>query len=569
MRRATRPPAASPRSSRFAPSRFALGATFLLAVACSGDPAEWALQAASPAQAVRGELVRYVAYYDEARGSAGPAEHYTVRPLGTQDEVPVEFVSPPDVSAGALIDVWGERKVGTIVVDRFQVVEDPRAIESVQQPVIGGPPYRARSFAFVLVDISNGAVPVGLSPEEAAERLFGITADMAPSVRQYFIEASYGRQEVTGQVFGPVSFAMTGCNTGALTQSLTPLIDGNYDHYLWYIHPRNPSCGWTGLAQGGRPDRPSKHTWYNAASGCVVLVQEPGHNLGMNHSSAMKCPSSAFVDEPSTICSHQEYGDRYDPMGNGCGHMNTFQKAYQGWFDSCNLVEVTGSRTFTLLPLEVACNGVQALQVPMPRSRVFSHAGGLTELTHYYIELRAPLGIDEKLTPQPVVQVRVSNDTRSRTQRGVHTWLLDMNPGTGALDGLGAGESFTDPTGSPRIIIESMGPHSATVRVEIDGVDEGAAICLDGSELPGSGPGPESCAAGPSAPDGTPPPVPVSVRRTIAPMVEGAGCTTCKVGGPGGRAGGGAVLLPLLIYLIASLGRARALRPKRSASCAR
>ena len=564
MRRSTSPAAIVLRRSRFAPSRFALGAALLVALGCSGDPAEWALQAATPAQAVRGELVRYVAFYDEARGPAGPAETYALRPLGTEEEVPIEFAAAPHLSAGALIDVWGERKAGTLVVDRFQVVENPRAVESVQQPVIGGPPYRPRSFAFVLVDISNGAVPVGLSPEEAAERLFGITAGMGPSVRQYFVEASYGRQEVTGQVFGPVSFTMTGCNTSALTQTLTPLIDGNYDHYLWYFHPRNPSCGWTGLAQGGRPDRPSKNTWYNAASGCVVLVQEPGHNLGMNHSSAMKCPSTPFVDEPSTICSHQEYGDRYDPMGNGCGHMNAFQKAYQGWFDRCNLVEVTSSSTFTLLPLEVACNGVQALQVPMPRSRVFSHAGGLTELTHYYLELRAPLGIDEKLTPQPVVQVRVSNDTRSRTQRGVHTWLLDMKPGTGALDGLAEGESFTDPTGSPRIIVESVGAFSASVRVEIDG-GEGAAICMDGSELVGSGPGPESCAPAPSAPDGTPPPVPVSVRP-VASMVEGAGCTTCGLGGPGGRTGGGALLLPLLLYLIASLGRARALRPRRSAS---
>jgi hypothetical protein len=546
--------------SRFAP--FLLVA--LGAMACSGDPV--------PAGAVRGELVRYVASFHQG-DSAGDGqeniakpykESYALRPIGSDREVPLTFEADPGALAGLLLDVWGREREGAIAVERFQVVGDPAPVETVQRGIIDGAAYRPRSFAFVLVDTSGGRVPVALSSAAASERLFGTTPGTTPSVRQYYIEASYGRQDVTGQVFGPLPFAMTGCNTTALAQALTPMIEGVFDHYLFYIHPRNTACSWTGLAQGGRPERPSKNTWYNAASGCVVLVQEPGHNLGMSHSSSMKCPSSPFVDEPSTVCSHQEYGDRYDPMGGGCGHMNAFQKAYQGWFDRCNLVEATASGTFTLLPVEVACDGVQALQVPMPRTRSFSHAGGITELTHYYLELRAPLGMDHRLTQQTVVQVRVSNDTRSRTQRGVRTWFLDMNPGTAALDGLGAGESFADPTGSPRFIVESLGPNSASVRVEIDGGGTGAPTCFDGTVLEGSGPGPDSCAAGPSTAEGTPPPIPGGPVPRVSD--DGPAGWTCQLGSTRGGGGGGLVLCLVALYY---LGRTRVLRPRRSASCAR
>ena len=56
-----------------------------------------------------------------------------------------------------------------------------------------------------------------------------------------------------------------------------------------------------------------------------------------------------------------------------------------------------------------------------------------------------------------MVQVRVSGDMRMRTQRGFHTWFLDMNPATTALDGLVAGGSFTDPAGNIKITVDVAG----------------------------------------------------------------------------------------------------------------
>jgi MYXO-CTERM domain-containing protein len=529
----------------------------LAALACSVDPASWELQAATPAGAVRGELVRYIATVDDDHSQ----QSYALRPLGGERELPLVFAGEPDLPAGALVDVWGRPQSGGIAVDRVQVVDENAdrsgGVQTVQRAILNGSAYPARSFAFVLVDVSNGTVPMSLSDVEAARRLFGTEAGMTPSVRQYYLEASYGRQDVTGAVFGPLSFPMTACNVGLLAQELTPLIPGTFDHYLFYIHPRTAACGWVGLAQAGRADRPTKYSWYNASAGCVVLVQEPGHNLGMSHSSAMRCGAAPFVDAPAGVCTHQEYGDRYDPMGGGCRHMNAFQKAYQGWFDRCNLVEATANGTFTLLPLELACDGVQALQVPMPRPRPFSHGGALTELTHYYLELRTPQGIDSGVGP--VVQIRVSNDTRSRTQRGVRTWFLDMDPQTAALDGLGVGQSFADPSGSPVFTVEALDQTRASVRVEFADGGAGEPTCGDLTILQGSGPGPESCAAGPTGVGGTPPPagtvdpgaptgMPASAG-TPATAEPAAGCT-CRVGAVRRPAGTGLAGIALLLGLL-------------------
>jgi MYXO-CTERM domain-containing protein len=104
----------------------------------------------------------------------------------------------------------------------------------------------------------------------------------------------------------------------------------------------------------------------------------------------------------------------------------------------------------------------------------------------------------------PTVQIRASGDVRMRTQRGFHTWVLDMNPATTTVDGLAAGGSFTDPDGSIKITVESMDAQKATIKVDITG-GSGAPMCVGGTPFTAPGPGPESCAAGPAVPSGAPP----------------------------------------------------------------
>jgi hypothetical protein len=503
-----------------------------LGAACVADNAQNQGLGDPPVGAIRGELETEVATYDNGTTTT----EYTLHSVDGRD-VKLLFDSEPDIAENAKLDVWGTVVNGEMRVRRFEQIP----ISRIEQAVQMGTPYAARSFAFVIVN--NGMAPaMQLSQMDAERKLFGITPNNVPSVRQYYMEVSYGRQDIGGMIVGPIDFQMTACNTGALSQMLTPMIPGTYQHYLWYIQPRNMACGWAGLAQGGRPDRPSKNTWYNNSSGCVVLVQEPGHNFGMQHSSAMSCPNVAFLDDNLNAmgCKHAEYGDRFDPMGGGCRHMNAFQKAYQGWFDKCNLINTPVAGTYTLLPLELPCDGVQAITVPFPHTRMFMRSGGggsatNDALVNYLIEMRAPIGIDTGL--QPVVQIRAAGSLRDRTERGLHTWILDMNPATpNVFDGLTAGQSFTDPSGSPKITVESLDATKAQVKIEFpNGPPMGGgtgATCLDDTPFTAPGPGSESCAKQVASAAGAPPAIPDGGAMP-PPVRRDAGGTGGMGGGPG------------------------------------
>ena len=520
-----------------------------------GEPAPAAsapVPALSPGASVRGELVSYILTLHDGRTD----EQLFLRlPGAAGEERRLHFDSLPDIAGGATIDIWPRSitAAGEIFVDRLKVVDEGRAVELRQSALINGQAYRPRKIAFVLVDLGDG---VNITKEMANQRING-TATGDRSLRQYYIEASYGRQDIGGDIIGPIRGTMAGCNFQALAQQLRPMVQGQYDHYFWYFGRPRPSsvCPFLGVASSGSPDRPSRDTWYNGSTTCVVLVQEPGHNFGMMHSSTMRCRTdgqpSTFNDTPQGNCTHSEYGDPYDPMGRACRHMNGYHKAFQGWFGKCNMVEVKASGTFTVNPIELPCDGVQVLQIPMPKSRSFNRSGGggpsgPTVLTHYYVELRAPHGFDQINPPiAPTVQVRASGDIRMRNQRGFHTWVMDMNPATtNAIEGLATGGTFTDPMGGIKITVESLDAQKASVKVEIPG-GTGAPVCLDGTDFTAPGPGIESCAMAPASPSGAPPsfsdggvtPNPTGDAGMQAPRDAGP---ESGAGGSGGTGAGGA-----------------------------
>jgi MYXO-CTERM domain-containing protein len=532
-----------------------------LLAACSELPSADQPEPPAPG-ALRGELVLYTLTFDDGTSD----EQYFLR-LGNDErsERRLFFAKNPELPGGDLVDVWGQDLGEGLEVSRIEPVKMRSGlIEKATRALRTPEPVKPRSFAFVLVDIGGG---VNITVEEANRRLFSNlapTGNQQNSVRQYFNEASYGRQDVAGQVFGPIPFTMTGCNTGPMATMLRPMIPGTFDHYLWYIGSRNMACGWSGLASGGRANRPSANTWYNASAGCGVLIQEPGHNFGMRHSAGMACMGGAvpFVDDPNEVvnpttmalaCTHSEYGDGFDPMGRGgCKHMNAYQKAYVGWLGKCNLAEVTSSGTYTLLPIELPCDGIQALQVPMPKMRPYFRSGGGggagdTILSHYYLELRAPHGMDRSIGQMPQVQVRVAGDTKQASERPTHTWFLDMKPAMGQ-QGLLVGESYSDPAAEIKFTVERMDTMSATVRIEIPGSTPGPATCLDNSTLMAPGPGPESCSPAPFTINGAPPPAvgdggvlvppPPPPQPTPAPRADAgaAGAGGSGAGGAGGSA---------------------------------
>jgi hypothetical protein len=449
--------------------------------------------------AVDGTLVAYTARFDD-----GASE--TTYALRTPEaERQLVFAEPPTAEPGGPVRVWGRPTERGIEVERLEVLSRAARTGALRQPLIGAATLPPRRFALALVDIGGG---INVDPVQAASTMFGTDPEQG-SVRKYFREVSYGRQDIEGEVFGPFDYALNGCDTRGLTNTLRQQIPGEFDHYLWYMGSRTQACGWAGLAEVGIPDNPADDTWYNGAFGCVVLVQEPGHNLGGQHSSHLDCGDEIFVDAPDGQCNHDEYGDPFDPLGGGCDHTNGYQKAYQEWLLGCNGVRANSTGRFTLFPLEKACNGAQVLQVPMPRSRPFSRDGGggqptIESLEYYYLELRTERGFDSDMPELPTVLVHVAENWRDPNLDGRHTWILDMQPQTNGMDGMQAGEAFVDPAGGVRFEIVELSHDKAVIQVDIEN-GAGAPTCLDGRPM--LVPGPSTCEGEPdrSASVGTQP----------------------------------------------------------------
>ena len=480
---------------------------------------------------LRGELVAYVAD-DFPRGSE---TRYALR-TATGEERPLSFDGEVGLTPGARIEVHGVPMGDELHVTSFRPL--PAPVATRRSALVNGAPYEARSFALVLVDIGGG---IGVT----VDGMLGNLVNDPDSLRNYYLEASFGRQDITVEVLGPFSNPLTTCtqnDMSRLASTLRPRLPMGYDHYLWFLGSRLGACSWAGLASLGTPDAPTRDTWYNNQTNCVVLVQEPGHNFGMQHSSSLRCPGASFADNPNS-CTTSEYGDVFDPMGQACRHMNAWQKAYQGWFGGCNGVAVTASGTFTLLPIESRCDGAQFLKVKAARSRTLNRpavgGGGATveTLAYYYVELRSPLGFDglvgnrSMLTPQ--VLIRAGTDIRSRTQTGVHTFLLDMTPATTGSSGFGdaalaVGSTFTDPAGGVSITVQAVSATQATIKVDVAN-GTGAPTCLDGAAFVVPGPGPESCGGGGGGAAGA--------GGNIGSGGAGGGGGATGSGGSGGRGG--------------------------------
>ena len=470
---------------------------------------------------IRGELAIYIADDFEA---GEQTKKYALRSASGEERW-LDFDSDPGLEPGTRIGVWGSTVGDRLRVSSFQRFALPvDTVSPITSQLRNGMKFRAKRLALILLDIGGGS---NLSAENALREIVGPSTNSDPPLRNYYSEVSYGTEELDGRVFGPFTYSLGNCNTSGMPTQFRAMVDsmggGTFDNYLWYMGSRTSACSWSGLGEVGTPTRPANDTWYNGSSSCVVMIQEPGHNFGMQHSSSMDCGTARFHDTPQGNCTHSEYGDAFDPMGGGCRHMNAWQKTYQGWTQGCNMVRVRSSGTFTLLPLELPCDGAQVLQIPMPKTRMFMRSGGggnptNEALNYYYLELRTKRGVDTSLTTS--VHVRVSGDFRGRSQSGLHTWILDMDPASSAFNGLLAGGTFDDPAGGVSFTVAELDENHATINVTMT-ANGGGPVCGDGStafEAPG--PTIDSCNPGIAVPTGT----------------GGAGGTT-GTGGAGGRGG--------------------------------
>jgi MYXO-CTERM domain-containing protein len=290
------------------------------------------------------------------------------------------------------------------------------------------------------------------------------------STNVFYAENSYGIETMSGDVFGPYEIADPGgCSPGQIQFSgMDALALEGHDRMDWrqfMFHFPTQSCGFAGLANLGSPEQPAAYSWYNGSFGCSVRNQELGHNYGMGHSRGYTCSDDTGIVPFSDNCSEQEYGDPWDPMGSegssGCYHINSVQKTFMGWLDGCNVVEATSDATFNLMPLELPCDGMQALKLPTFDGR------------WYWLEYRTGRGEFHTNLDEGII-VRVAADSNGAPR----PYFIDLGLG----DFLFEGDSYTDPQGVVTFTAVSFNGTHAVVEATFATPSGDAPVCLDGSD---------------------------------------------------------------------------------------
>jgi hypothetical protein len=396
---------------------------------------------------------------------------------------------PPGLASGDRVVVFGTRLGDRMVVDDIHLEETDDDGVGSREEALTGNGVRTRSRAAAL--LVHWDQPDGMTPQNLRNQLFSASGSTA----QWHRENSFGQVEIDGDAFGWFRIAPpSGCDyrtiaarAQAAARNAGVNVDA-YDHLLYYF-PRTGVCGWGGLASVGRPFRPARDSWYNGRAGCVVLAHELLHNYGARHSRSYSCSGGRAMAGPAS-CSFHEYGDRFDVMGGGCFHTNSYQKSSQGWFGGCNVVTVHGDGTFDVEPTQTPSNGIQSLRIPVRGDLCPSEMSGC----FYTVEYRQPQGRIEGANGgnthvyRGVLVHVVPPADFSGSTRPTHPYLLDMHPATRTFEDapLLPGEVFQDPAGV-RVQVLSVDSRAARVRVELPGGGAGGAVCIDGSHAPGSG----------------------------------------------------------------------------------
>ena len=463
-----------------------------LSLAACSEPSE----ESSSDGALHGELHVYRVNYLDGHSER---EFY----LAPDDESPADtrliFAGDPLLDPWTRVRVWGSNTEAGFKVTRYDVEPVDPDVASTSAAILS-PTKKTRTVGFVITD-PTGSGTVNLTNANAQTALFGTRTATQAGLNQFYNEASYGGLNFTGEILGPVTVTTLGtCQQSAITQienGWASQFGKTFQHWMTYLGQNYSSCGWSGIGGEGTAARPASGSWYNASTGCTVLAQEVGHNLGLMHSNSLRCSGATFADDPLT-CTGAEYGNRHSVMGSGCAHLTAYDKWYEGFFQGCNAVRAT-TGTYTLLPTEIPCDGVQGLQIPMPKTRPFHNTQGTNtsvNLTKYYLELRTKTGIDANESA-PTVLVLVGNDIPAATKYSEFSWVLDMNPSTtNAFDGMSKGQTFTDPAGGVSFTVTELDANHATVDVVVEN-GSGAPTCMDGTTF--APPGPASCGTSPGA----------------------------------------------------------------------
>src|SRR5215831_13382586 len=280
-------------------SRLVIGgalATFLAGGLASCTPQPTGSSLEEDPSAIKGEFVTYVADFEDGHSETWHA----LRPANGP-EIRLDFDTPPNIATGLQVRVRGELTGQHLRVNAMELVPGLESRSSaLDSPDLVAAP-AMDTYGLVLVDLGSG---VNVTAAQGMTTL-NSTNPADKSFASYYGESSYGKYTVSGTILGPFPFTMTTCDTSGMATAIEAMITGTVPNHLIYYFNRSSLCTFGGLGEEGSSARPAKRTWMNGSLSCVVLMQEPGHNLGLMHANTMKCTDS-FSTAPSG-CTITEY----------------------------------------------------------------------------------------------------------------------------------------------------------------------------------------------------------------------------------------------------------------------
>ena len=350
-------------------------------------------------------------------------------------------------------------------VTSFERIRTPTS--TIQSALIGATPFAARSFAFVLVDIGGGITQVrwdNTMNDLTETFVMGRLTNDDDSLRNYYLGDSYQMQDITAKVIGPLSYTLAAAATPARwrrrSRRWSTRRAGPFQHYLWYFGSQNAAVQLERPGVGrhaGEAVAATPGTTHSTS--CVVLVQEPGHNFGMQHSSSLECGTSVVRRRPERL--HRQRVRRLlRSDGRRLPPHERLAEGVPGLVRRLQRRARHEQRDVHAAAVRDGCDGAQFLQIKAPKARPFMRpaagGGGATteNLDYYYLELRTPVDFDGTLGNGSALSAARARShggrPAPRTGRGLHTFLLDMN----AVDdarfndaALAVGQTFTDPAG--------------------------------------------------------------------------------------------------------------------------
>lgn len=310
-----------------------------------------------------------------------------------------------------------------------------------------------RKLAVILMNFSNN----GSRPFSRAYAN-GVVFTNPNSVRAYYAEQSHGTVVLQGATFDwvRVPYPSTSCQPRAWEAAAKAALTARgvdlttYTNFM-FLFPPTTACRWGGLGQV-----PGQSSWINGTPSLRVAAHELGHNLGVQHGSALRCTKNGVRVALSTQCTRREYGDPFTTMGSArTRHLTNLELVQIGYLPPEATRTVVASGTYALTSAS-ASSGVRIIAIPRGDG------------TSIYLEYRRPYGtyFDNFSSTSSAVRgvaIRLGGGWTTITQ----SLLIDTIPSTTSFADapLRLGRTFRDFRSGASIYVSALGRTSATVRI--------------------------------------------------------------------------------------------------------